>query len=146
MMIILYYDEVKFPVLQYPYVCICRCAYRIPQTILIHFFSWNYAHFELRNLTKNERYHLNSLSAQLHRNRSTEFRECLYMWMTYRIDVHIKFHRKFWFIFLSQNYTRFELRNLTKMKDTIETVRQRNSSEAAQQNFLKLCSYEGHKM
>ena len=79
MMIILYYDEVKFPVLQYPYVCICRCAYRIPQTILIHFFSWNNAHFELRNLTKNERYHWNSLSAQLHRSRSTEFPETLYM-------------------------------------------------------------------
>ena len=31
------------------------------------------------------------------------------------------------------------------MKDTIETVRQRNSSEAAQQNFMKLCSYEAHR-
>ena len=29
----------------------------------------------------------------------------------------------------------FELRNLTKMKDTTETVRQRNSSETAQQKF-----------
>ena len=37
----------------------------------------------------------------------------------------------------------FELRNLTKMKDTSETVRQRNSSEAAQQNFVKLFSKEG---
>ena len=33
-----------------------------------------------------------------------------------------------------------ELRNLTKMKDTTETVCQRNSSEAAKQNFVKLCS------
>ena len=29
------------------------------------------------------------------------------------------------------------------MKDITETVCQRNSSEAAQQNFVKLCSYEG---
>ena len=42
----------------------------------------------------------------------------------------------------------FELRNLTKMKDTTETVTysQRNSSENAQQNFLKLCSYEGQNV
>ena len=38
----------------------------------------------------------------------------------------------------------FELRNLTKMKDTTETVGQRNSTETAQQNCVKLCSYEGH--
>ena len=30
------------------------------------------------------------------------------------------------------------------MKDTTETSRQRNSSETAQKNFLKLCSNEGH--
>ena len=30
------------------------------------------------------------------------------------------------------------------MKDTSEIVCQRNSFEAAQQNFVKLCSYEGH--
>ena len=35
----------------------------------------------------------------------------------------------------------FKLRNLTKMKDTTETVRQRNFTETAQ-----LCSYEGHAM
>ena len=29
------------------------------------------------------------------------------------------------------------------MKDTTETVCQRNSPEAAQQNFVKLCSKEG---
>ena len=40
----------------------------------------------------------------------------------------------------------FELRNLTKMKDTTETVCKRNSSETAQQNFVKLCSYEGHNV
>ena len=45
--------------------------------------------------------------------------------------------------FFTRNYALFELRNLTKMKDTTETVRQRNSSEAAQQNFVKLCCYEG---
>ena len=47
--------------------------------------------------------------------------------------------------FFSWNYALFELKNLAKMKDTTETVFQRNSSETAQQNFLKLCtcSYEG---
>ena len=40
----------------------------------------------------------------------------------------------------------FELRNLTKMKDTTETVGQHNSTETAQQNCVKLCSYEGHNM
>ena len=40
----------------------------------------------------------------------------------------------------------FELRNLAKIKDTTETVCQRNSSETAQQNFLKLCSNEGHNV
>ena len=30
------------------------------------------------------------------------------------------------------------------MKDTTKTVCQRNSTETAQQNFLKLCSNEGH--
>ena len=32
------------------------------------------------------------------------------------------------------------------MKDTTETVGQRNSTETAQQNCLKLCSYEGHNV
>ena len=40
----------------------------------------------------------------------------------------------------------FELRNLTKMEDTTETVGQRNSTETAQQNCVKLCSYEGHNV
>ena len=48
-------------------------------------------------------------------------------------------------IFFSRNYALFELRNLAKMKDTTETVCQRNSSKATQQNFVKLCSYEGLK-
>ena len=39
-----------------------------------------------------------------------------------------------------------ELRNLTKMKDTTETVGQYNSTETAQQNCVKLCSYEGHNV
>ena len=30
------------------------------------------------------------------------------------------------------------------MKQTTEVVCQRNSAEAAQQNFVKLCSDEGH--
>ena len=46
----------------------------------------------------------------------------------------------------SLNYALFELRNLTKIEDTTETVSQRNSSETAQQNFLKLCSNEGHNV
>ena len=32
------------------------------------------------------------------------------------------------------------------MKDTTKTVGQRKSSETAQQNFLKLCSNEGHNV
>ena len=37
--------------------------------------------------------------------------------------------------FFSRRYSLFELRNLIKMKDTTETVYQRNSSEVAQQNL-----------
>ena len=48
--------------------------------------------------------------------------------------------------FFSLNYALFELRNLTKKKDTTETVGQRNSSETAQQNLVKLCSNEGHNV
>ena len=40
----------------------------------------------------------------------------------------------------------FELQNLTKMKDTTETVGQHNSTETVQQNYVKLCSYEGHNV
>ena len=40
----------------------------------------------------------------------------------------------------------YELRNLTKMKDTTETVGQHISTETAQQHFVKLCSYEGHNV
>ena len=32
------------------------------------------------------------------------------------------------------------------MKDTTETVCQQNSSETAQQNFMKLCSNDGHNV
>ena len=40
----------------------------------------------------------------------------------------------------------FELRNLTKMKDTTESVGHHNSTETAQQNCVKLCSNEGHNV
>ena len=40
----------------------------------------------------------------------------------------------------------FELKNVAKIKDTTETVCQRNSSDTAQQIFKKLCSCEGHTM
>ena len=40
----------------------------------------------------------------------------------------------------------FELRNFTKMKDRTETICQHNSSETAQQNFLTLCSNDGHNV
>ena len=42
----------------------------------------------------------------------------------------------------------FELRNLTKMKDTtvLKTACQRNSSETAHQNFVKFFSYEGYNV
>ena len=49
-------------------------------------------------------------------------------------------------IFFSLKYALFELRNLTKMKDTTETVCQHNSTETAQQICVKLCSYEGHNV
>ncbi|XP_078325935.1 uncharacterized protein LOC111122494 isoform X2 [Crassostrea virginica] len=45
-----------------------------------------------------------------------------------------------------QNCALFELRNLIQIKDTTKTVCQHNSSETAQQNFLKLCSDEGHNV
>ena len=48
--------------------------------------------------------------------------------------------------FFSWIYALFELRNLTKMKDTTETVGQHNSTETTQQNCVKLCSYEGHNL
>ena len=40
----------------------------------------------------------------------------------------------------------FELRNLTKMKDTTETVAQHDSTETAHKNCVKLCSYERHNV
>ena len=40
----------------------------------------------------------------------------------------------------------FKLRNLTKMKDTTDTVGKHNSTETAQQNCVKFCSYEGHNV
>ena len=50
-------------------------------------------------------------------------------------------------IFISGSKAPFELINFTKIKITIlKTVRQCNSPETAQQNFMKLCSYEGHNM
>ena len=70
-------------------------------------------------------------------NRSTKFSETC-------VDAYI--HKKFWFSFFLGILPLFELRNLAKMKDTIETVCQRNSSKSAQQNFVKLCRYEGHNV
>ena len=40
----------------------------------------------------------------------------------------------------------FQLRNLTQMRDTTQTVRQRNSTETAQQNLVTLSSNEGHNV
>ena len=42
---------------------------------------------------------------------------------------------------LSGNYAPYEQKNLSKIK---YTVCQCNFSETAQQNFMELCSYEGH--
>ena len=56
------------------------------------------------------------------------------------------FTRNFDSIFFSRSYAFFELRNLSKMKILLNTDCQRNSSETAQQNFVKLCSYEGHNV
>ena len=41
--------------------------------------------------------------------------------------------------FFSRSYALCELRNLDKIKDTTETVCQRNSSETAKQNFVEHC-------
>ena len=49
-------------------------------------------------------------------------------------------------IFFLETMLLFELRKLTKMKDTTEKVCQHNSTEKAQQNWVKLCSYEGHNV
>ena len=48
--------------------------------------------------------------------------------------------------FFSELCPLFELRILAKIKDTTKTVCLHNFSEAAQQNFLKLFSYEGHNV
>ena len=48
--------------------------------------------------------------------------------------------------FFNGNYALFELTNLPKIKDTTETVRQRNSTKTAIQNFMKLRSDEGHNV
>ena len=54
--------------------------------------------------------------------------------------------QEFFIQFFSRNYALFKLTNLAKMKDTTETVCQRNSAETAQQNFLKLNGNEGHNV
>ena len=53
---------------------------------------------------------------------------------------------KFLFILFLGITPFFNFRNLAKMKDTTGTACQRNSSETAQQNFVKLFSYEGHNL
>ena len=52
---------------------------------------------------------------------------------------------KFWFILFSRSYDLLNLETWSKW-DTTETGCQHNSSETAQQNFLKLCSCEGHNV
>ena len=49
---------------------------------------------------------------------------------------------RFAFNFFSRSYSLFKLRNLGKMKDTTETVCQRNFSENPHQNYMKLCGCE----
>lgn len=46
------------------------------------------------------------------------------------------------FQFFSGNYVLFELKNMAKITHATETDCQRNSSDTAQQSFMKLCSYE----
>ena len=48
--------------------------------------------------------------------------------------------------FFTGSYAPFERRNLTKIKYSTKTVCQRNSFETAQQNFTKLCIYEGQTL
>ena len=43
-------------------------------------------------------------------------------------------------------YSPFYLKNFADMKFTTETAYQRNSSETAQQNLIKLCSFKGHNV
>ena len=47
-------------------------------------------------------------------------------------------------IFFLEAMPLFELRNLTKMKDTTETVGQH--TKTSQQNCVKICYYEGHNV
>ena len=51
-------------------------------------------------------------------------------------------HRKFLFNFFSRSYALFELRNLPKIKDTTQNSLS-SPAETAQQNFVKLRTYEG---
>ena len=50
---------------------------------------------------------------------------------------------EFWFFFFLGVTPLFKLGNLTNIRILLET-RQRNYTETAQQNFVKLCNYEGH--
>ena len=45
--------------------------------------------------------------------------------------------------FISRSNALFELINLAKMKDTTQNSLSAQLLEAPQQNFMKLCSYEG---
>ena len=53
-------------------------------------------------------------------------------------------HIKFWFSFFSGSNAPFE--RWRKLKLLFKTVRQHNSTETAQQNFVKLFTYEGNNV
>ena len=115
----------------------CRCAYL--QEILIQFFFRSYALFELRNLAKMIDITQHSLLTQLHRI-SWNF----VVMKDIKVDVHI--HRKFWFHFFLGVTPFLNLEIWPKWKILLNTVCKRNSSETAQQSFVKLCSNEGHNV
>ena len=119
------------------------CRYAYPQEILIQFFSQSNAHFELRNLAK-----MKDTTGTICQRNSSETAQQNFVKLC-SCDGHnmlMCIPTGNFVQFFSQNYALFEFRNLTKMKDITETVCQRNSSETAQQNFLKFCSKEGHNM
>ena len=109
-----------------------RCVY--PQEILIQFFfSELRPLFELRNLTKMK----NTTETVGQRNSSeTAQQNCLNLVVMKDTICRNAYPQEIFIHFFSRNYALFELKNLTKIRDTTDIVCPRNSSEIAQQNFV----------
>ena len=120
----------------------CRCANQ--QKIMIQYFSRSYVLFQLRNLAKLKE----TTETVCQRNSSESVQQNFVKLYSYKRHIMLICISTGTFesIFLSRSFALFQFRNLAKMKETTETVCQHNSSETAQQNFVKLCSYEGQTM